>query len=712
MKTTLTFILALSIISVFGQTKVLSLENNTGIIEDSLGSVTLWENQIEGYGDATQPISSLGGDKLYETYPGKVNVGFSKDGSSLTLDGTSTSVADNAYSFFYVGKANPTGKTACLAGNYDIEGNWSKISGSRFIKLKDGSIAIQYGTPNLKTHYLSVIPGEGYFFFGYTMDVSGNYKYFDNNSSLIKEGKLDATIKPNDGDFVLNIYDDKTDGPMTYAHTEVVELSMYDGLLSDADFAAEYVRLTTDYADLVTADFSITEVLPAERTNLPVASPLSLIFDQSVDTASVFPIITINKSATSVSGEWVISPSNVLTFTPTENWPANALVNIQVIEGLLSTDSVEIDLSKGTSYNFIVETDGDFGAAELIDVPTIATVDFPQVGHNLDIKLTLPTNRTKKMPIHFWIHGGGWSGGTAESSGGSYSPHGEYLAENLGVASLGVAYRCTGSSGNFTLAMEDIMTAYQWALDNADTYNFDTTRVFFSGGSAGTPLASLASQRIANVVGFIGFNGKYDFVNEAGSWGQNNWFGQKEPSAEANSAIFNLRSNPPATIMMHGEDDTTIPYTQSTLFADAINAAGGEAVAIIYPGEVHAFFNPGKPAYEDVLIEMANFIREILKDTESTAMGEGTSNTTKLIAYPNPITKGGILNVCLNSKFSKGALDIQVINYVGQTVLQTSNIPDLASHTLSLDVKDLEQGYYIVRLSKDEYSEAFNFIIQ
>ncbi|MEP4723858.1 MAG: alpha/beta hydrolase, partial [Lentilitoribacter sp.] len=196
--------------------------------------------------------------------------------------------------------------------------------------------------------------------------------------------------------------------------------------------------------------------------------------------------------------------------------------------------------------------------------------------------------------------------------------HGTYLAENLGVATLGISYRCQGSNGSFTLAMEDVDAAYQWAVANAATYNFDMTKVFFSGGSAGSPLAALAAQRYDAAVGFIGFNGMYDFVNDNGSWGQGNGYGQEDPSAEANSPIFQLRDVPPATIMMHGDADTTIPYTQSTLFEDAINNNGGIAETVIYPGEVHAFFNLNQPEYQDVLFEMANFISDVLDGTIST----------------------------------------------------------------------------------------------
>lgn len=359
--------------------------------------------------------------------------------------------------------------------------------------------------------------------------------------------------------------------------------------------------------------FSQTKVLPAKRTNLPTTSGITISFDKNIEPKSVFPKIYINKSETEALGKWTLAPANTLTFTPNENWPFNAQLTLKIDDEITFTDGVAIDLSKRSEYNFIVENDEDFGAAENIEIASIATVDYPQAGHTLPIKLTLPTNRTKKMPVHFWVHGGGWGGGTAATSKASYSPHGEYLAENLGIATLGIAYRCKGSNGNFTLAMEDIDTAYQWALANADKYNLDMTRVFFSGGSAGSPLAALASQQYPSVIGFIGFNGIYDFVNNIGRFGKGNGYGQTEPSAEANSAIFQLRSNPLETILMHGDDDTNISYKQSTLFADKINSVGGKARAVIYPGEVHAFFNLKKPAYEEVLIEMAIFMSEVLK---------------------------------------------------------------------------------------------------
>ncbi|SDS58786.1 Por secretion system C-terminal sorting domain-containing protein [Polaribacter sp. KT25b] len=714
MKTSVIVIFLFYFFSSFSQTKTVSLENAKGIIADNLGSVTLWENQIDGYGDASQSDTNLGAEESQETYPGKTTVLFNKDGSFLELEGSSTYISDNSYSVFYVGKAENevTGKPASLLGNYDMSGGFSNCKGIRFVRLQDGKIGFDYGRPNYTRVNIgsNEIPAEDYFFFGFSMDSSGNYQYFDSTSPIITTGTITNTMHINsDVDLKFNIFEEVA-GAQTYNHTEVVEVTMYDGSLDTAAFQNEYNRLATEYAELVTAKFSVTEVLPAERTNLSVDSDITVVCDQPIDPTSVFPKIYINKSETEAAGNWVLTKSNTLKFTPNTNWPYNGLVTLEINEGLKSTDDVSVNLSKGTKYNFLVETDKDFGVSENIELTSIATVDFPQAGHTLGLKMNLPTNRTQKTPVHFWVHGGGWSGGTPEASAGSYSPHGEYLAENLGIATLGIGYRCSGSSGTFSLAMEDIAAAYQWALDNADTYNFDMTKVFFSGGSAGTPLAALASQQLPNVIGFIGFNGIYDFVNDAGDFGVGNWYKQNVPSETANSPIFNLRTPPPATIMMHGDADTTISYTQSTLFADAINANGGQAEAVIYPGEVHAFFNQGKSAYEDVLIEMVGFINRVLNE-QSLSLTD-ISIDDQITVYPNPVKKGDTLTLQLKSKFSSEKLETQIINYLGQIVVKKTLYPNKDSNVIKIDTKNLEQGVYILKTFDQQLSKTLKFLIE
>ncbi|WP_019028937.1 alpha/beta hydrolase fold domain-containing protein [Colwellia piezophila] len=354
-------------------------------------------------------------------------------------------------------------------------------------------------------------------------------------------------------------------------------------------------------------DFSVTQFTPLATTALASNGALTFTFSEDVALSSTANIdIYINKVLDNTAGSWSQANTNSLTLSPSTDWPQGALVGVD-IGFVLTTTGLEFN-GEQAEYEFIVDTDADFGF-ERIEISTLITRD--NGAHNIPLKVALPTNRENKVPVHFWVHGGGWNGGTAADSWAYASPHSEYLAKELGIATLEIAYRNVGSNGSFTLAMEDIDAAYQWAVDNADTYNLDLTNSFFSGGSAGTPLSSLAAQQYTDIKAYVGFNGVFNLVdNPNSSFPPNNtYYDHHLPSKSANSAFHNIRANPPLTLLLHGDADPTINYTQSTLFANAINQAGGNAQAIIYPGEPHAFFNNDFPQYEDVLYEMAKFLK-------------------------------------------------------------------------------------------------------
>jgi acetyl esterase/lipase len=52
-----------------------------------------------------------------------------------------------------------------------------------------------------------------------------------------------------------------------------------------------------------------------------------------------------------------------------------------------------------------------------------------------------------------------------------------------------------------------------------------------------------------------------------------------------------IKTPPPATLLLHGKEDTTIDPRQSVEFAEAIRAKGGKAEVILYDGQKHGFFN-------------------------------------------------------------------------------------------------------------------------
>jgi acetyl esterase/lipase len=216
------------------------------------------------------------------------------------------------------------------------------------------------------------------------------------------------------------------------------------------------------------------------------------------------------------------------------------------------------------------------------------------------------------FPVMFWVHGGAWRGGTPEKSEVPPGNQAVYLANHLGVAVVSVAYRCKGSAGNFTQALEDVMDAIQYVRDHADEYGISTRRIGLYGGSAGTPLSAMAAQRTPEADLYIGYNGIYDFVPLARSIvGKHGDYGLTEPSAEANSAIYHLKSTPPHTLLLHGTDDQAVSPQQSAKYVEAIQAVGGQARLLMYKGEGHAFFNVGRPMELPTLYEVKEFIKQV-----------------------------------------------------------------------------------------------------
>jgi hypothetical protein len=129
------------------------------------------------------------------------------------------------------------------------------------------------------------------------------------------------------------------------------------------------------------------------------------------------------------------------------------------------------------------------------------------------------------------------------------------------------------------------------------------------GGSAGTPISSLVSQADTNMICYIGFNGSYDFVDD-GYGARSTGFGQDDPSWEANSAIYNIRANPPATLLLHGSDDSIIPNAESLDYEAALQAAGGDAETLIYRGYGHAFYKGGDMNYP-TMVACSEFLSRI-----------------------------------------------------------------------------------------------------
>ena len=101
----------------------------------------------------------------------------------------------------------------------------------------------------------------------------------------------------------------------------------------------------------------------------------------------------------------------------------------------------------------------------------IDTIVTKVAGYDIPIRIKLPKKVTGKNPVYFFVHGGGWNGGDAKNvPPARLHNDSNYLADQLEVIYVGLAYRCKGNNATFSDAIEDLEASVQWFFDNAEKY--------------------------------------------------------------------------------------------------------------------------------------------------------------------------------------------------------------------------------------------------
>ena len=251
---------------------------------------------------------------------------------------------------------------------------------------------------------------------------------------------------------------------------------------------------------------------------------------------------------------------------------------------------------------------------------TIDTIATKGGGYDIPIKIQLPKKSIEKSPIFFFVHGGGWNGGTQnEVPPATISGDANFLVNELGIIYVGLAYRCKGNNATFADAINDLESSVKWFLDNANRFNADTSRIGFGGASAGSTLSAVMAQKYPNCLVYIGSEGMYNLMDHD----------EKEspfPSTEARkiygldttekskmaSAFYNLKENPPASLLLHGKEDRLCHYTQSIKFAEKIKKSGGKAKVMLYDEINHTCLSAAYPdVFKKSVLEIATlFISE------------------------------------------------------------------------------------------------------
>ena len=244
-------------------------------------------------------------------------------------------------------------------------------------------------------------------------------------------------------------------------------------------------------------------------------------------------------------------------------------------------------------------------------------------GRDLKLDLYLPRNTEASRPAVVFIHGGGWKNGGP----------GQFRPQSLNLAACGyvcacIEYRLSGEA-KFPAALEDAKCAVRWMRASAAELEVDPSRIAVSGGSAGAHLAvMIATTRLGLYEGAgghaeqssranlcIAFNPVLDLAGMARDrhglpmleafLGRT--YGEAPELYAQASPITHASKDDPPILILHGTEDTTVPYGQAVAMIGKLTELGVQAELYTAEGAAHAFFNR-PPWYQPTVEAMTEFL--------------------------------------------------------------------------------------------------------
>lgn len=250
---------------------------------------------------------------------------------------------------------------------------------------------------------------------------------------------------------------------------------------------------------------------------------------------------------------------------------------------------------------------------------------YVENGHDRQ-KLDLYVPEAKlPLPVIIWVHGGGWQAGSKD---GCPPLRAGYTDQGYAVASIG--YRLSGDA-TFPAQIEDCKAAIRWLRAHAEKYGLDPKRFGVWGSSAGGHLVALIgtsgdveefdvgahpdessrAQAVCDYYGPTDFNvfvttPRYERHAPIDS-PESKLIGgavleNPEKVARVNPITYVSNDDPPFLIV-HGDEDGTVPHNQSELLFEALKETG-------VPVHFHTIHGAGHggPAFNEPVI--GDMVRE------------------------------------------------------------------------------------------------------
>ena len=215
--------------------------------------------------------------------------------------------------------------------------------------------------------------------------------------------------------------------------------------------------------------------------------------------------------------------------------------------------------------------------------------DIPYVEKDADerqkLDLYLPKG-AKDFPTLFFIHGGGWTGGSRSG----FDKIGRTFAKN-GVGFVAVGYRLSPKVKH-PAHIEDVAKGFTWTAANIGKYGGNPDALFVSGHSAGGHLAALLATdedylkaeklSVKNIKGVIPVSGVFVVSPR-----MKNVFGDDEEVCKKASPQNHVREGLPTFLILYADGELGNLGKQAEAFAPALKEKKVEAAILMGKDRTH-----------------------------------------------------------------------------------------------------------------------------
>lgn len=255
-------------------------------------------------------------------------------------------------------------------------------------------------------------------------------------------------------------------------------------------------------------------------------------------------------------------------------------------------------------------------------------------GVELLMDVFYPDDADGPVPIVMYVHGGGWRGGDKGAI-----RRWEILPElrSRGYLVASVNYRLAPEY-KFPAMIEDVKCAVRHLRAEAGTYGLDPDRIGVWGTSAGGHLVALLgvtdgsedwdnsgqylseSSRVQAVVDMYGPIDLPSMHNRNRGVLMEIVFGATSPEDEIlrlASPINWVSPDDPSVLMVHGDQDPTVPLEQSEMFLSALSEIGVPAELVVVENGGHGFNDvtgPINPSLGEITQIVSDFFDQWLGD--------------------------------------------------------------------------------------------------